>query len=271
LARARRGQGPARTRCDRSGPPSCRSGHIRWVDPAPPPRAWTIFCSWVAIYSTSPAVFDLHTLRRLALDDLPDHVGRHAARHVRGEKSSAFSTGWLPQSRPWASVRRRCQVCLVRSWSPAASETFIATAGGRRERDGRPGSRSGRTLAWYAGQRYQPAGQGPRARARAGRGRGRRTRRKAAADTERLRRSSSGVAALPATSKPASVRPLRSRCRFTGARWFGRAVGQRRGPTSGHGPGGPDRVPRPRPGAGRWRPGRAGAARRSSTQAPRAR
>ena len=32
----------------------------------------------------------------LALDDLPDHVGRHAARHVRGEESSAFS----PDPRP---------------------------------------------------------------------------------------------------------------------------------------------------------------------------
>src|SRR5215218_1488425 len=41
----------------------------------------------------SPAVFDLHTLRGLALNDLPNHVGCHAARHVRGEKSSAFSTG----------------------------------------------------------------------------------------------------------------------------------------------------------------------------------
>jgi hypothetical protein len=33
---------------------------------------------------TLPAVFDRHTLRRLALDDLPDHVGRHAAQHGRG-------------------------------------------------------------------------------------------------------------------------------------------------------------------------------------------
>src|SRR5215218_5397234 len=36
------------------------------------------------LFTPSPAVFDRHTLRRLALDDLPDHVGRHAARHVRG-------------------------------------------------------------------------------------------------------------------------------------------------------------------------------------------
>jgi hypothetical protein len=49
---------------------------------------------------------------------------------------------------------------LMRSWSPtAASEAFIGTAGGRRDRDGRPDSRSGRTLAWYAGQRYRPAAQ----------------------------------------------------------------------------------------------------------------
>jgi hypothetical protein len=44
---------------------------------------------------------------------------------------------------------------LVRSWSAAASEAFIGTAGGRTNRDGHPDLRIGRTLAWYAGQPYQ--------------------------------------------------------------------------------------------------------------------
>jgi hypothetical protein len=64
--------------------------------------------------------------------------------------------GVVAQSRPRESARRRCQLCLVHSWnSAAASEAVIRTAGDRRNRDGRPDSRSGLTLAWYAAQRYQ--------------------------------------------------------------------------------------------------------------------
>jgi hypothetical protein len=64
--------------------------------------------------------------------------------------------GVVAQSRPRESARRRCQLCLVHSWnSAAASEAFIRTAGSRRNRDSRPDSRSGLTLAWYAAQRYQ--------------------------------------------------------------------------------------------------------------------
>jgi hypothetical protein len=103
VARARRGRGPARRSCDRSGPPSCRSvGTSGGWTPHRRQGPGRSSAPGSPSIHPSPAVFDLHTLRGLALNDLPDHVGRHAARHVRGEESSAFS----PDPRPPAPELR---------------------------------------------------------------------------------------------------------------------------------------------------------------------
>jgi hypothetical protein len=83
------------------------------------------------LFTPSPAVFDLHTLRRLALDDLPDHVGGHAARHVRGEKSSAFSTGSSSSSSrscSWRSISPRTSLGGSSSSLPSSARLARASA-----------------------------------------------------------------------------------------------------------------------------------------------
>jgi hypothetical protein len=76
VARALRGRGPARTSCDRSGPPSCRSvGTSGEWNPHRRQRPGRSSAPGSPSLHP-PAVFDLHTLCRLALDDHPDHGPR---------------------------------------------------------------------------------------------------------------------------------------------------------------------------------------------------
>jgi hypothetical protein len=128
VARARRGRRPARRSCDRSGPPACRSvGTSGGWTPHRRQGPGRSSAPGSPSLHPSPAVFDLHTLRRLALDDLLDHVGRHAARHVRGEESSAFSPDPRPSApellvaldQPAHLARRSIQPVVARRASPA--------------------------------------------------------------------------------------------------------------------------------------------------------
>src|SRR5215211_6421354 len=128
-------------------------GHIRWVDPAPPPRAWTIFCSWVAVYLPLPQLCSISTLRRLALDDLPDHVGRHAARHVRGEKSSAFS----PDPRPPAPGAARGARSARAPRSADRPAPFLARRAWPERRPDRSGDSAPASAGPAPGDEVQPS------------------------------------------------------------------------------------------------------------------
>src|SRR5215211_6443089 len=128
-------------------------GHIRWVDPAPPPRAWTIFCSWVAIYLPLPQLCSISTLRRLALDDLPDHVGRHAARHVRGEKSSASPPDPRPPA-PGAARGARSARAPRSADRPAA---FLARRAWPERRPDRSGDSAPASAGPAPGDEVQPS------------------------------------------------------------------------------------------------------------------